>query len=64
MLDYIICDQIERDTIQYIHNSTETKILVDYGNYKVPKNELRCLLDPEAWLNSEVRTYFECRPVL
>jgi hypothetical protein len=56
MLDYIICDQIERDTIQYIHNSTETKILVDYDNYKVPKKEIRCLLDPEAWLNSEVRT--------
>jgi hypothetical protein len=58
MLDYIICDHIKCETIQYIHNSAETKILVDYGNYKVPKKELNCLLDPEAWLNSEVRTYF------
>ncbi|KAL6615273.1 hypothetical protein ACP70R_037543 [Stipagrostis hirtigluma subsp. patula] len=35
-------------TLQYIYSSSDSKILVDYGNYKVDKKELGCLLDPEA----------------
>ena len=61
--DYIICDQKEYQTIQYINDSAYDKIMVDYGNYAVPNKELHCLLHPQEWLNSEVRTYFGCHPL-
>ncbi|TVT98339.1 hypothetical protein EJB05_56362, partial [Eragrostis curvula] len=50
--DYMVSDE-DLPTIEYIKSSSPEKILVDYGEYKLNRQRMECLLDPKAYINSE-----------
>ncbi|TVU41224.1 hypothetical protein EJB05_14725, partial [Eragrostis curvula] len=50
--DYMVSNE-DLPTIEYIKSSSPEKILVDYGEYKLNRQRMECLLDPKAYINSE-----------